>query len=86
MPSGERRERGDGDQPGHFSQVLGGSEKELVPGAAGTAKAQAMQPEDAFKMREQHLDLLPFASRGHVGVGSGDVAGDIPGGFMEWSG
>ena len=34
-------------------------------------------------MGEQHLDLLPFAPRDVVGVGSGDVAGDVPGAFMD---
>ena len=72
------------DQSGHFAQVLGGGgEEELVSGAAGSAKAQPIQPEDALEVGEQHLDLLPLAPGGDVGIGPGDVAGDVPGVFVD---
>jgi hypothetical protein len=40
---------------------LGGDyEMELIPGAAGAAKTQANELEDAFEVRKQHLHLLPL--------------------------
>ena len=37
-------------------------------------------------MGEQHLDLLSLAPGGDVGVGLGDVAGEVPGPFMDRAG
>ena len=34
-------------------------------------------------MREQHLNLLPLAARGLVGLGLGDVAGQVARAFMD---
>jgi hypothetical protein len=60
VPSGGcgARER---DQLGQFAWVLGGGgEVELVSGALGTAQTQAVELQDPFEVREQHLDLLPL--------------------------
>ena len=47
----------------HFPEVLGGGgEVELVAGAVWSAQSQAIEPEDALEVREQHLDLLALAS------------------------
>ena len=50
----------------HFRQLTevlsGGGEVELVFCAIGTTQAQAIQLQDAFEVREQHLDLLPLAT------------------------
>src|SRR5690606_36510166 len=51
------------DHLGHFAQVLGcGGEVELVFSSVGTAQAQAVQPQDAFEVSEEHLDLLSLAT------------------------
>jgi hypothetical protein len=45
------------------SEVLGGGgEEELVAGAAWSSQPQAIELQDAFQVREQHLDLLSLAS------------------------
>ena len=52
-----------GNEPRQFPEVLGGgSEEELVFGAVRTSQAQAIELQDAFKVREQHLDLLSLPS------------------------
>ena len=44
---------------GKLSEVLsGGCEDELVTRTVRSSKSQAIEPENAFQMREQHLDLL----------------------------
>jgi hypothetical protein len=51
------------DELGEFAQVLGdGGEVELISGALGTSEPQAVELQDAFEVRKQHLDLLPFSS------------------------
>jgi hypothetical protein len=40
----------------------GGGEEELVSCAVWTSQAQAVHPEDALEVREQHLDLLSLAA------------------------
>lgn len=50
------------DQLGEFAQVLGrGGEVELVSGALGTTQPQAVELQNPFEVRKQHLDLLPFS-------------------------
>ncbi len=50
------------EQLGKFAEVLGCCCKvELVFCAVGTSKTQSIELQDAFKMREQHLDLLSLA-------------------------
>lgn len=73
-----------GDQLGQLAEVLGGGgEEELVSCAVGTSQAQAIHPEDALEAREQHFDLLPLAARDQIGVGRGDIAGDIAGALVD---
>ena len=50
---------------------------ELIFRSAGTAQAQAVQLQDAFEVREEHLDLFPFPARYNIGVGGRDIAGDV---------
>ncbi len=51
------------DELGELAEVLGCcGEEELVPGAIRTSQAQPIKFEDAFEVREQHLDLLPLAA------------------------
>ncbi len=53
------------EQFGKFAQVLDcGGEVELVFCAAGTSKTQAVELQDAFEVREQHLD--PGLRRGRL--------------------
>jgi hypothetical protein len=40
-----------------------GGEVEFVASAARTAQPQMVELEDALKMREQHLDLLPLVRK-----------------------
>src|SRR5690606_27251663 len=80
---GQRRFR-DRDQSGHFPQVLGcGSQEELILCSIWSSEAQAIQLEDAFEVREQHLDLLSLAAGGQIGVGLRQVASQIAGAFMD---
>ena len=52
-----------GNQFGQSPQILDCcSQRELVAGTAQPAQAQAVQPEDAFQMCEQHLHLLALAT------------------------
>ena len=73
-----------GYQLGHFAEVLGGGgEEELVSCSVWTSQAQAIHPEDALEVREQHLDLLSLAARDQIGVGCGDIAGEITGALVH---
>ena len=50
------------EQSSKFTEVLGCCCKvELVFCAVGTSKTQAVELQDSFKVREQHLDLLSLA-------------------------
>ena len=47
------------DQLRHLPEVLGGGgEGELVSRTVRASKSQAIEPEDALEMSEEHLDLL----------------------------
>jgi hypothetical protein len=62
------------DQLGELSKVLsGGGEEELVFCPGRTAQPQTSQADDAFEVREQHLDLFAFTSRTFIEFGA-----DIP--------
>ena len=51
------------DQLCHLAEVLGGGgEEELVSCSVWTSQTQAIHPEDALEVREQHLDLLPLTA------------------------
>ena len=72
------------DQLGHLAEVLsGGGEEELVSCAVWTSQAQAIHPEDALEVREQHFDLLALTARDQIGVGRGDIAGKITGALVD---
>lgn len=72
------------DQLGHFAEVLGGGgEEELVSCAVWTSQAQAIHSENALEVREQHFDLLSLAARDQIGVGRGDIAGELPGALVN---
>ena len=44
---------------GKLAEVLsGGGEDELITCAVRSPKSQSIEPEDAFEVSEQHLDLL----------------------------
>ena len=78
------RARRNWDQLCELSEVLSrGSEEELVLSARGTSQPEAVEAQDALEMREQHLDLLTFTPRRHVGLGLGDVARHVSGGFVN---
>ncbi len=55
----------------------GGCEEELVSGAVGSAEAQPVEPEDAFEVGEEHLDLLSSSAGISVGIRCHDVAGHV---------
>jgi hypothetical protein len=68
------------DQPCHLSEVLDcGSEEELVLSTRRTSQPEPVEAQDALEMRKQHLDLLTFTPRRHVGLGLGDVARHVSG-------
>ena len=72
------------DQFGEFPEVLGGGgEVELVAGAARTTQSQPVELQDAFEVREQHLDLFALAARGLVSLGLGDVASHVAGALVD---
>src|SRR3546814_3304320 len=53
------------DQLGELPEVLGGScEVELVTRAVRAAYSETVEPEDAFEVCAQHLDLLALAPGG----------------------
>jgi hypothetical protein len=65
--SGRRDWVGHRDQIRQIPEVLGGSGKEeLIAGAAGSSEPQTVEPDNAFEVREQHLNLLPFTAKGLV--------------------
>src|SRR5260370_9446378 len=80
---GEDRLRS-GDELCQLAQVLGdGGEVEFVAGATRAAQPQSVELQDAFEMREQHLNLLPLAARGLVRLGLDDVTGEFACAFMD---
>ena len=53
----------EGNDFSQFPQILGGGgQQELVFGSTWATEAQSIEPEDALQMREEHLDLLSFAT------------------------
>ena len=72
------------DQLGHLAQVLGGGgEVELVFCSVGASEAKAVEPKDAFEVREQHLDLLALAPRGQIGIAERQIAGEVARAFVD---
>ena len=73
-----------GPQLGEPSQVLGGGrEQELVAGAVRTSQSQALEPQDALEVGEQHLDLLPPVTGASIGRRVGESARHVAGVFVE---
>ena len=51
------------DELRQLPQILGGGgQEELIFGSVWTAEAQSTEPEDAFEMSEEHLDLFSFVT------------------------
>src|SRR5450756_1115000 len=65
-------------------QVLGdGRQDKLVLGASWTTQSQPTELQDAFEVREPHLDLLALASRLLKALGANERPGNIPSVFMD---
>jgi hypothetical protein len=48
---------------GHSPQILGyGCHQKLIVRTLQTSQAQSVEPQDAFEVSKQHLDLLAFAA------------------------
>jgi len=72
------------DQLGHLAEVLGSRrEEELISCSVWTSQAQAIQPEDALEVREQHFDLLSLPTGDEICVGRGDIARQITGALVD---
>ena len=75
---------GQRDQLCQLSEVLGGgSQQELVLSTKRTSQPEPVEAQDALEMCEQHLDLLPFTPRRHVGLSLGDIARNVSGVFVD---
>jgi hypothetical protein len=48
--------------------------------------ASAIESEDALQVSKEHLDLVSLTARNGVGLGLGDRARLVAGGFVKWSG
>jgi hypothetical protein len=46
---------------------------ELVSGSVRASQAEPFELQDAFEVREEHLDLLPLPPRCDVFLGDGEV-------------
>jgi len=57
----------------------GGGEEGIVSCAVRASQAQAIHPEDALEVCEQHLDLLALAARDEIGVSCGEITGALMG-------
>ena len=51
----------------------------LVLSTRRTSQPEPVEAQDALEMGEQHLDLLTFTPRRHVGLSLGDVARNVSG-------
>jgi hypothetical protein len=72
------------DQLCELTQVLSSSCKvELVAGTARPSQSQSIQPQNAFEVSEQHLDLFALASRCKPFVLFRDGAGKIAGALLD---
>jgi hypothetical protein len=66
------------NQDRELPEVLGGGGKvELVSSPIRTAQSEPIELQDALEVCEQHLDLFALAPRGLIGLGLGDLAGQI---------
>jgi hypothetical protein len=63
----------------HLAKVLSDcGERELVLSASWSAQSQSAHAQDAFEVRERHLDFLSMTSGLLEGFGFGQSAGHIP--------
>jgi hypothetical protein len=70
-----------------FPLVLGcGCEVELVSRSIRPSQSQAIQSEDAFEVRKEHLGLLPLPPRRDIGFRFGDVARHVASALMDGAG
>ena len=64
-----RLQRGQWDQLCQLPEIMDrGSQEELVSSTKWTSQPEPVKAPDALKVRGQHLDLLPFAPRCHIGL------------------
>ena len=76
-----------GDQLREFAEVLRcGCQMELILGAVRSSETQAVELQDAFEVGEEHLDLLSSALSVDIGIGLGDLAGQVAGAFIDMPG
>jgi len=74
-------------RPRQTPEVLSDScEQELIASAAHSAQPQAGEVQDAFEVREQHLNFLAIFARLPVKTGLGDVASYVTGAVIEVAG
>ena len=78
--SGRRHQRRHRDELGHLAEVMGGSSvDDLILGAICSSQAEAVKLQDAFEVRNEHLNVLMLTTRRQTGVGSGDIARQLAG-------
>ena len=71
-------------QFGEPTKVLGdGCQRELELGSVRPTQSQPAEPQDAFQMREQHLNTLSFTTRLFERFGLGQRAGNVAGLFID---
>ena len=74
-------------RPRQTPEVLSDScEQELIASAAHSTQPQAGEVQDAFEVREQHLNFLAIFARLPVKTGLGDVASYIARRFIDAAG
>ena len=74
------------NQLGEFSEVLCcGCQLELFICAFWSSKSHHRDADVSLQMGKQHLDFPPLDERGHVGICSADIAGNISSRFVDGS-
>jgi hypothetical protein len=67
----------------YLDGVGDGSKVEFVAGAERAAQPEPVEPQNAFEVGEQHLDLFSLVARGLVGIALGDLASDVARVFVD---
>ena len=57
--------------------------RELVVSTRRTSQPEPVEAQDALEMCEQHLDLLAFTPRRHVGLSLGDITRNVSSLFVD---